>query len=53
MKNFNLKYRPKDYFGGKNKNQDEVEICSIFLDSPQGEIITLRTKKKIMSLFFG
>ena len=46
MKNFDLKYRPKDYFGGKNKNQDEVEICSIFLDSSQGEIITLRTKKK-------
>jgi hypothetical protein len=46
MKNFDLKYRPKDYFGGKNKNHDEVEICSIFLNSVQGEIITLRAKKK-------
>jgi len=53
MKNFNLKYRPKDYFGGKNKNQDEVEICSIFLNSTQGEIITLNTKKKNNDFIFG
>ena len=46
MKNFDLKFRPKDYFGGKNKNQAEVEICSIFLNSSQGEIISLRTMKK-------
>ena len=52
MKNFNLKYRPKDYFGGKNKNQDEVEICSIFLNSTQGEIITLNTKKKNNDFIF-
>ena len=52
MKNFDLKYRPKDYFGGKNKNQDEVEICSIFLNSAQGEFITLRTKKKTDNFIF-
>ena len=52
MKNFDLKYRPKDYFGGKNKNQDEVEICSIFLNSAQGEFITLRSKKKNNEFIF-
>ena len=52
MKNIDLKYRPKDYFGGKNKNQDEVEICSIFLNSTQGEIITLNTKKKNNDFIF-
>ena len=52
MKNFDLKYRPKDYFGGKNKNQDEVEICSIFLDSVQGDFISFRTKKKNDNFIF-
>ena len=52
MKNIDLKYRPKDYFGGKNKNQDEVEICSIFLDSVQGDFISFRTKKKNDNFIF-
>ena len=52
MKNLDLKYRPKDYFGGKNKNQDEVEICSIFLDSVQGDFISFRTKKKNDNFIF-
>ena len=52
MKNFDLKFRPKDYFGGKNKNQDEVEICSIFLNSVQGDFISFRTKKKNDNFIF-
>ena len=52
MKNIDLKYRPKDYFGRKNKNQDEVEICSILLNSAQGDFITLRTKKKNDNFIF-
>ena len=52
MKNFDLKFRPKDYFGVKNKNQDEVEICSIFLDSVQGDFISFRTKKKNDNFIF-